>query len=355
MNNLDSLEDIKKLDKGDVLGSILKLHKQLEQSWREIKDSEIPKECHRADNIVIAGMGGSALGGRIVDSLSEKRIRVPIEVFTQYYLPNYVNKNSFVIISTYSGNTEEALSCVHHALSRNAKVYGITTGGKLEILLKENKLPSYIYDPRENPSGQPRMALGYSIGSTLAILAKCNFISIDDYEMNAVVKMLESNINDYGVEKKEHINLAKKYAKKLRNKIPVLISSEHLVGSCHAFKNQLNEGSKTFSVLFDIPELNHHLMEGLRNPIRLREVLRFVFFESDLYSNRVKKRYEITKEVVEKNGIDVLSYHLHSKERLMQIFELIIFGSFVQFYLAVLYDIDPSPIPWVDYFKEKLA
>jgi glucose/mannose-6-phosphate isomerase len=353
--NLDSSEDINRIDRGGVLSSIVRLHKQFEQSWQEINKLAEPKECSLANNVVIAGMGGSALGGRIVDFLSEKKIRVPVEVFTQYYLPNYVNKNSLVIVSSYSGNTEEALYCANHALNNGAKIFGITTGGKLGELLKENNTPCYIIDAKENPCGQPRMALGYSIGSILAILSKCSFISLSNEEVISAIKDTDVFVKEFGVDQKERQNLAKTYAKRLHNRIPVLVSSEHLIGACHAFKNQLNEGSKTFSIMFDIPELNHHLMEGLRNPLKIRDLLCFLFFESNLYSNRVKMRYSVTKEVVEKNGIKTLSYIMRSQKKLNQIFELLVFGSFVHFYLAMIYGINPLPIPWVDYFKKKLS
>jgi len=355
MTDLDLVEEIKALDKSNLLGSILALPDQVEDTWNKMVLSDIPAECSLCKNVVVSGMGGSALGGRIVDSLITERARTPIEVFTEFKLPNYVNKDTLVILSSYSGNTEETLSAGNEALNRGATIFGIATGGKLKEFLQQNNLKSFIIDPKFNPSNQPRMGLGYSIATVLAILARCEFINLLDTEVSDAITVTRDFIKEFGVGNSIAQNIAKTIAVKFKNKIPILFASEHLLGIAHAFKNQLNENSKAFSLLFDIPEANHHLMEGLRNPAEAKEFFHFLFLESDLYSKEVLKRYPITKEVVEKNEVSLSSYTLRSKKKLNQIFEILALGSFVSFYLAMLYDLDPTPIPWVDYFKEKLA
>ena len=354
MTNLDSIEEIKKVDKGNILDSITALPDQMAQVWQEIKENGVPEACRTSKNVVVSGMGGSALGGRIVDSLITDRARTPIEIFTEFRLPNYVNRDTFVILCSYSGNTEETLTAAHEALNRGASLFCITTGGKLGKFMEDNRLDGYIINPIHNPSNQPRMGLGYSIIAVLAALAKCEFINLLDTEVHEAIETARKFSEDFSVNTPTSQNLAKIFAAKLKNKIPVLIASEHLVGVTHAFKNQLNENSKVFALLFDIPELNHHLMEGLRNPAEAKKFLHFVFFESDLYSKEIKLRYPITKEVVGKQEVATDVYKLNSNKKLNQIFEELTFGSYVNLYLALLYDIDPSPIPWVDYFKDML-
>ena len=355
MINLDSIEEIKRIDKSGILGSIVALADQMQQTWTEIKERPVPESCRLAKNVVISGMGGSALGGRIVDSLITDRARTPIEVFTEFRLPNYVNKDTFVILSSYSGNTEETLSAAHEALNRGAALFCITTGGKLGQFMEDNKLDGYLINPVHNPSNQPRMGLGYSVVAVLAALAKCEFINLLDSEVADAIDIAREFSEEFGIGKPRPSNLAKLLAAKLVGKIPLLIASEHLIGVSHAFKNQLNENAKTFSLLFDIPELNHHLLEGLRNPAAAKKFLHFIFLESDLYSKEVKLRYPITREVVEKQEVETSIYKLHSNKKLNQIFEELVFGSYVNFYLAMLYELDPAPIPWVDYFKTKLS
>ena len=355
MQSLDSLEEIKKLDRGQVLPSIERLAGQISQAWKEVKSGDVPASCSLAKNVIISGVGGSALGGRIVDSLLADRARVPIEVFTEYNLPNYVKADTLVILCSYSGNTEETLYAGKEALNRGAMLYGITSGGKLKEFLAQNGVTGYIFDPRENPSNQPRMGLGYSIASVLAVLSKCEFINLLDSEIEDATGEAEKFISDYGVHAPENQNVAKLLAKKLKGKVPIIVASEHLLGSAHAFKNQLNENAKTFSGIFDIPELNHHLMEGLRNPYEIKKILHFLFVESHHYSKRVQLRYPLTKGVIEKNDIEADFYKTRASKKIIEIFELLVFSSYVSFYQAMLYGLDPTPIPWVDYFKQELS
>jgi len=353
--NLDLPEKFKSIDTGKVLDSIRLLADQIEQTWREVNSLNTPPKCTLVKNVVVCGMGGSALGARIVDSLKDRLARTPIEIFTNYHVPNYVDSKTFVILSSYSGNTEETISAANKAISKNAQVFIITTGGKLSKIAASHNLPNYTFTPTHNPSNQPRLALGYSVTSILAILSKCQFISLTNEEIENTIKSTRKLISDFGPDSPQDSNIAKIIAKNLKNKIPILVASEHLLGSSHAFKNQLNEGSKTFSTLFDLPELNHHLLEGLKNPAPAKTYMKFVFIESDLYDNRVKLQYPITKKVVEKNQVSQITYKASSKTKLDQAFEILTLGSFSHYYLAMLYELDPTPIPWVDFFKLELA
>lgn len=355
MINLDSQVDIEKFDTGKILASIRLLPDQMEQAWQDIKYLDLPKACFLAKNVVIAGMGGSALGGRIVDSLLADRVRVPIEVFTQYDLPNYVNEKTLVLVNSYSGNTEEALSMANHAIEKKARVIGVTCGGKLAKLMKKESQASYIIEPKANPSGQPRMGLGYSIATILAYLSRCGFIHLTEDDFYELVITTRKFVKEYDSDIDTSKNLAKKISKKLHQKAIILIASGHLMGVVHAFKNQLNENSKTFSTLFDLPELNHHLLEGLKYPAKTREIFHFLLFDSIFYHKRVQKRLTLTADVIEKNGHQYSLFKPRSKKKLSQIFEVLTFGSVVSFYLAALYGINPSEIPWVDYFKKKLS
>jgi glucose/mannose-6-phosphate isomerase len=353
--NLDSQTKIEKFDKGKILASIRMLPDQMEQAWEEIKKIKLPGECSNANNVVVCGMGGSALGGRIIDSLLADRVRVPIEIFTQYNVPNYVNSKTLVLASSYSGNTEETISMVKQAMDKKARIIGVSTGGKLEELLKKNSHPIYVLNPKANPSSQPRMGLGYSISATLAILARCGFIHLTDDEFYKLAVMTRAFIKELDQDIPAHENLAKTFSKKIHRKAVMLISAEHLEGAAYAFKNQLNENSKAFSAHYSLPELNHHLLEGLKFPIGSRGIFHFLILSSNLYNKRVIKRLKLTKDVIEKNAHSVSVYPTKSKTKLSQIFEILTFGSFVSFYLAMLYGINPNEIPWVDYFKKKLA
>ncbi|MBI2103730.1 hypothetical protein HYT59_01855 [Candidatus Woesebacteria bacterium] len=347
-----SLEEKFKL----VLSTIKAYPAQLEQAWDEVSKIDFPPDYKEVENIVFCGMGGSALGARMVDSFtSENRLRVPFEIFTEYHLPDYADDKSLVILSSYSGSTEETINAAQMAVAKRAKIFGITTGGKLAEILKKESIPTYIFDPKNNPSGQPRMSLGYASGAILAIISKLGLAHIAEADIGEAIETMESAIAELDEKVPEGRNEAIAFVKKIKRKAPVLVASEHLIGVTHAIKNQFNESAKTFATLFDLPEVNHHLIEGLSRPLALKKLLHFVFFTSDLYPKRVQRRYPLTADVVRQNGIDYDIYHVSSKTKLAQIYEVLVFGSFVVYYLTRDLGIDPMKIPWVDYFKEKLS
>lgn len=336
-------QQIKKLDKANLLASIELLGEQCAEAWHEVKKIKIPASYRGVENIVIAGMGGSALGGHLIQSLFADKLKAPIEIVRGYTLPKYVGPKTLVILSSYSGNTEETLSAAADAKKRKAKIVGLAAGGRLEKFLRSNNYPAYIFKPTYNPSNQPRMGLGYSIFGQLGLLAKCGLLKIDEKEINQAIAPL--NHND---------GTAKTFAEKLKNKIPIIVASEFLTGNAHIIANQINENAKTFATYFELPELNHHLMEGLKNPAANKN-LKFVLLNSSLYHPRNQKRYQILKEVLRKNKIDFIEYQPKAKTKFQQSMETLLFGSYVSFYLAMFYNLDPAPVPWVDFFKKRLG
>ena len=132
------------------------------------------------------------------------------------------------------------------------------------------------------------------------------------------------------------------------------VASEHLIGNAHAAANQINENAKRFAGYFTLPELNHHLLEGMKYPQNNPDSLLFIFLESKLYDKRIQKRYAITKEVLKKNMIPFLTYTCDEKTPFGQAAEVLVMGSYLSFYLAVLEGIDPTAIPFVDYFKSEM-
>lgn len=337
-------QQIKKLDKSNLLGSIELLGKQCAEAWKEVKEIKIPANYRRVENIVVSGMGGSALGGHLIQSLFADKLKKPVEIIRGYSLPAYVGPKTLVILSSYSGNTEETLAAATEAKKRKAKILGLAAGGKLANFLRANNYPAYIFKPVSNPSNQPRMGLGYSIIGQIGLLAKCGLLKINDQEIKAVILALDHEPRQ-----------AEKISSALKNKIPIIVASEFLSGNGHIMANQINENAKNFATYFELPELNHHLMEGLKNPATNKQNLKFILINSGLYLPRNQKRYKILKAVLTKNKINFIEYRPTKKTKLLQSFEVLSFGSYLSFYLAMTYNFDPSPIPWVDFFKKQLG
>jgi len=328
-----------------ALKSIQMFPEQIKQAWKEVNQSKIPSDFKKAKNIIIAGMGGSALGARIIDSLKFENLKIPLEVITGYQLPAYADQDSLVIISSYSGNTEEPLNCFHQAIEKKCRLWAITTGGQLAELVKKNKIPAYIFQPQFNPSQQPRLGIIYSVIGQMAFLAKAGLINLDEIAIKeAIAELKKTSIQEP----------AQSLAAKLQNKIVIIISAEHLNGTAHAFKNMLNENSKTFSVRFSLPELNHHLLEGLSYPQTNKKNLKFLTLESDFYDDQIKKRMAVTKKVIVKNDLTWEAIKIEGKNRLIEVLGTLQLAGFVSLYLAEIYKIDPLTIPWVDFFKKEL-
>jgi glucose/mannose-6-phosphate isomerase len=355
MTNLDSQADIQKLDVSHCYDSIVFLPDQCESAWNQVKSMELPKELSGASSVVFASMGGSAYGGRIIKALYTRELTVPVDLINDYHLPGYVSPSTLVFAGSYSGGTEETISCIDEALSKQTKLVGISSGGKLAEIFKTNSKPAYVFDPKFNPSGQPRLGQGYMQMGQIGIMAKLGVVPTTDNEAKEAIDFIRGNSKTLEVSASEKDNLAKQLARKFEKKTVVLIGSEFLEGPIHAIRNPFHETGKHIAHYYIIPELNHHLLEGLLYPSNNPDQIEFFMINSDLYSPRIKKRVELTKEVIGKNNISVTEIKLKGPTKIAQVFELIQLGSFISFYLAMIHDVDPAKIPWVDYFKKKLS
>ncbi|MCL5784222.1 MAG: bifunctional phosphoglucose/phosphomannose isomerase [Patescibacteria group bacterium] len=334
------------LDPKNVLGSTEMLADQCKQIWEDAKSLEFPDSYKNCQNIILCGMGGSAYGGYVVSSLFKDSLKASIISNNDYGLPAFANENSLIFLSSYSGSTEEVLSCAQKAQEKNLKITGTTSGGKLGDLFKDEEAPGLIFDPKFNPSAQPRLGTGYMVLGSIGLLNKLGVISVSDEEVSKAISELEENTEDIKAK-------AKSLVEKIKGFIPVIISAEFLAGNAHIMRNQFNETAKSFAAYSQLPELNHHLMEGLKNPADRK--LLMLFIASDMYSDKLKKRLELTKDVVNKNNVNYEEYVAEGSSKLSQMLNVLSFGGFLTLYLAFLYGEDPSLIPWVDYFKEQLA
>lgn len=352
---LDNLSQIKNLDKKNMLGSIESLADQCRQAWQDLKGVNLPKNYRQIKNIVAVGMGASALGAHIIKSLYGPEMKKTFEIVNDYHLPAYVNKDSLVVLVSYSGSTEEVLSCLAEARKKQTKLLIITSGKELAMAMKKNKIPGYCFAPRFNPCGAPRMGLGYSLFGLLILLGRIQLIKFSENEADKTIKLMEKYSHLFGAASPLANNLAKQLAQTVFQRIPICLASHALAGSLHTAVNQINENAKTFAAWFVLPEINHHLMEGLIFPKKqIKNDLIMVFFESTLDEMKNQSRLSLTKAVAKKMGLETTNYLLQEKSRLGQIFEMLVLGSYASFYLAMLYGIDPTPNPTVDWFKRNL-
>ncbi|HCC84061.1 MAG TPA: hypothetical protein DEP87_00015 [Candidatus Pacebacteria bacterium] len=350
---LDNRSAMAKLDKSNALGSVEALADQVRQAWQAVQTTNfIPTTEIR--NVVIAGMGGSALGADVAKHLFKDRLLVPLEIVNGYHLPAYTDENTLVVLSSYSGGTEETLSCAAEVKIKQAQAMFISAGGKLAELAQAQNWPGYIIKPEFNPSGQPRMAIGYAIIGLVGLLAKAGVFSLTQAEVDEVLTTIMAQEEQLKPEIPQTENLAKLIAFECVERRPIFIVSDFLTGAAHVATNQFNENAKIFADYKVVPEINHHLMEGLKFPKSNALSHFYIFITSDLYEPRIQKRLTLTQEVVGQNEIETFEVRLKSETKLTQAFELITVMAYANFYLSMLEGIDPSPIPFVDWFKNQL-
>lgn len=350
--DLSNRTQINELDQSNVLASIEQLPDQMEDAWENTANLPYQEYAKGVDHVIVAGMGGSALGAEVIKSVAKKYLKVPLEIVKDYSLPEYVNHNTLVIASSYSGTTEESIQAAAEAKAKGARLSVIAAGGDLEKLADQNNYPKYIIDPKYNPSNQPRMAIGYTITGQIGLLKSFGLLDSSDFSINETVDFLRAQSPQLGPEGEN--SKAKQLASKGLEKILYLISAEHLTGATHVMNNQFNENAKHLTVELQLPELNHHYMEGLPHPKVAHDNCIFWLFQSSLYSQKLQLRTRLTEDVINKVGYASEIITLSAPTRFTQVFELIQLGAYTNFYMAMLHGINPAPIPWVDYFKDQL-
>jgi len=355
--NINNIKQMEKLDSGFVAESIAALPEQLKDALKQAQNFKIPAAYKKINRIVLSGMGGSNLGARIITSLFREELKLPLIIEAGYEIPGCVDKNTLFIISSYSGTTEEPLSTYAAAKKRGAKIIGLSDIGendKLDKMLAGKDL-SLTFAAGINKSQQPRLGLGYAVVALLVILQKVGAIKFNSQEIIKAAEFIATQVKKLALKNNLILNPAKKTAREIFGKQAVLVGGEFLEGNLHALRNQFCENSKNFASYLVLPDMNHYAVEGLGNPASNKKDLIFGFFESDLYHPRVQKRLALTREIVKKNKIKIFSYKLTGANKLIQSFEILNFGSWLTFYLAMLNEVNPSLIPWVDWFKKKLA
>lgn len=350
---LDSRSEIAKLDTQNMLGSIEELAKQVRHAYEDTKKLNFTAK-EEIRNVVLAGMGGSGLGADVIKNLYKDKLTVPFDFVHDYTLPNYVDENTLVILASYSGTTEEILACAQMAEERDAQIMVIAAGGNLAQMAEEKGYTIYKIDPKFNPSNQPRMAIGYAVFGTIGLLAKTGLVKLTDAEIEAVVKTIEKKVAECTVEVTGEENPAKALAYLMIDRRPVFVVSDFLEGAAHVSTNQHNENGKIFVDYKIVPEIDHHLLEGLRFPLSNSTNHIFIFIQSMLYNPNNIIRMNLTQKIVDDNNIDTTAVQLQAGTKLEQAFEMITMFSFAGFYLAMLEGIDPSPIPFVEDFKQEL-
>jgi len=315
--------------------------KQLQESL-SIANSALLTKKNNIQNIVVTGLGGSGIGGTILSELIQGECPVPVIVNKDYFLPEFVSPNSLVIISSYSGNTEETISAMQQAIAKKAQIVCVTSGGKIQDMAKEHGYDTIVI-PGGNP---PRSCIGYSLVQLLKIVQFNGLVKTD------LLKQVSDSIALLDNEKSAIQSESMTIAKTLFNKLPVLYSLGSCEGTVVRFRQQINENSKMLCWHHTLPEMNHNELVGWTER---NESLAVVTFRTKFDYERTIKRYEVCKPLFEKYSSSVTDIIAKGNSKTEQFFYLINIGDWISCYLADLKNIDPVEVNVITNLKNELA
>ncbi len=351
---LDDVAQIRGGDPENMYNKIFDLPEQMADALKIAQRWQVNVEdFSEVKNIVVTGMGGSAIAGDLARSYLSSKLLIPFEIVRNYNLPEYVDDETLVVASSYSGNTEETISAVEDALSRKAMVAAISTGGLLGDICKINEIPMAVI-----PEGiQPRAAIGYSFIPLMMFFEKINLVKNVRDEITKVIAGMQTYREVYIEDNPIEHNPAKKLATKIFGKVPIIYGGPTLTDTVAVrIKGQICENSKNLSFANQFPEFNHNELVGWYPTVEPFQDYLIVIMLRDAEDHpQIRKRMNVVREMIEPLEIEVIDIHSKGTTRLERMFSLVQLGDFMSYYLAILNEVDPTPVEVIDMLKEELT
>jgi len=351
MIDLDQPSRFHALDPQDMLGHIDHWADQCQQAWRQVQDFAQSLVVPSFRGILILGMGGSAIGGDLVAALASRTSPVPIQVNRDYTLPNWAGDDTLVIACSYSGNTEETLTAFKAAQRRGSHLLAISSGGHLAELARQYHIP-WLHIPYKS---QPRAALGYLLTFLVGIAQRMGVLPDQRNAVNEAIQILRAQQEKLGADTPTAQNQAKQLALELKNRLPVIHGAGILAPVARRWKTQINENAKSWAVWEELPELDHNTVAGFGLPKPLLKQLCVVGLTSPTMHPRNRLRFEVGGELIAQQGIAQRGILARGDSPLAQIVSSTQFGDYVSYYLALLYEVDPTEIANITYLKKRLG
>lgn len=315
-----------------------------------LRAEKVKVRFKKPNAIIVAGMGGSSIAGELLRDWLSNDIQVPIEVVRDYYLPAYVNEDSLVFASSYSGDTEETLSCFIEAVKRGSIIIAISSGGRLIEYCRRLKIP-FIDVPKGIP---PRAALPYLFFPIVIILEKARLIEKKRDEIKETMNVLNRLKEEVGLESPSSKNRAKRMAIELKGTIPVIYGFRHYRSVALRMKTQFNENSKVPAKCEVFPELDHNEIVGWEGSEEITKKFSVILLRDEEESLEMKVRISLTRDLIlEKKARKVFELYGRGKSKLAKMLSALYFGDHVSFYLAILNGVDPMPVKTISRLKSE--
>lgn len=313
---------------------------------------EIPFGTDLIRNVLICGMGGSAVAGDLIASTYYERTRVPLMVHRGYYLPGWADDHTLALLMSYSGETEETLTAAMQALEREAPAIAVTSGGKLDTWYNgKHGVPVLPI-----PGGlQPRMALLHMLIPAVVILSRLGVIPPQEQELDAARDAIVAAVECYGPARPTDANPAKQLAERLYDKVPVIYGAEVTAGVAFRWKCQFNENAKQPSFWAALPEMNHNEIVGWEQAGPFGDQAQVVMLRDPRQHRQVERRLALTREIIKGGVTDVLTIEGEGESPLARVLDLVLLGDYVSLYSACLRRVDPEPVDSIGILKAGLA
>lgn len=348
-NVLDDLEIIKRIDKSNMLSYCVNAPTHYREAARLAKSLSI--NYRKPRSMIVAGMGGSGIGGELLKDWARNRVAIPIEVCKEYYLPAYADENTLVSVVSYSGETEESLSVFLDAIKRNCMIACVSSDGTLSEFAEKLDVPNLRV-----PSGMaPRATLPYLFIPLLMLLEKIGLASSVEPEISETIKTLQKISRENSPEKPSNTNPSKMLASNVCGTIPVIYGFDIYRAVAQRLKTQFNENSKIPSKWEPFPELDHNEIVGWEEVGKLADCLSIILIRDDAERIEMKQRIEVTKNLMHKQSLRIFELWTKGKNSLAKMSSAICVGDFASVYLAILRGIDPTPVKTITLLKEKLG
>jgi glucose/mannose-6-phosphate isomerase len=351
---IDDLDKMRAMDPENMYNRIFDLPEQMQKALKLVGGWNVPvAEFPDVRNIVGVGMGGSAIAGDMVRSLLAPELLIPFQVCRNYALPEYVDDETLVFASSYSGNTEETLAAVDDALERKAMIAAVTTGGLLEEVCQLNSIPML-----KIPGGmQPRAAIGFSFVPFFVFLEKIGLIKEAGERIKLAIAHLESTRQRMIEDAPSMQNPAKQLATLVHGKIPIIYAGPTLSDSVGVrWKGQICENAKTLSFANHYPEFNHNELVGWSQiPDEYKDLFIVINLRHTEDHPKVSARMDVVKSLLEDQDVQVIDIYASGETDIERMFNLLQMGDFLSYYLAILKEVDPTPVEAIESLKTELA
>lgn len=351
MASLDDSQARRRIDPSGLGLRIASLPTQSRDSWVQALAFPLPDSYRRVERILVLGMGGSAIGGALLADLEAFQNGIPVNVHRGYGWPHAVDERTLVIVSSYSGNTEETLSAFDALWKPGVKAIACTRGGKLAMGCGMKGVPVFPIAFE----GEPRSALGSSLFALLGFLERLGLGPGRSDEVAATLKDMARVLEELRPEIPLARNAAKQLADRARGKAVVVYGAQHLAAVARRWKTQIAENAKGWAFFEELPEMNHNSIEGVKFPAAFSGQILAVILQSNLYNARVGLRCSLTRDILLESGAKCEAVDARGSGALVQMMMAILVGDWVSYYMAIQNEVDPAAIPNLDRLKARMA